>query len=96
MFRKVNVLDHLVIVENMSYFYHAERRTQWKFSVTAVWGKEEAARQNIPFLGEVPIFTEIREGGDQGMLIVVSTLNTARQESIRYSNRGNAGGKNLK
>jgi ATP-binding protein involved in chromosome partitioning len=29
----------------------------------------------VPFLGEVPIFTEIREGGDRGMPIVVSTPN---------------------
>jgi ATP-binding protein involved in chromosome partitioning len=40
-------------------------------------GKEEAARQNVPFLGEVPLFTEIREGGDRGMPIVVSTPNHA-------------------
>jgi ATP-binding protein involved in chromosome partitioning len=38
-------------------------------------GQAEAARQNIPFLGEVPIFTEIREGGDRGMPIVVSAPN---------------------
>jgi ATP-binding protein involved in chromosome partitioning len=32
----------------------------------------EAERQKIPFLGEVPIFTEIREAGDRGTPIVVS------------------------
>jgi ATP-binding protein involved in chromosome partitioning len=26
----------------------------------------------VPFLGEVPIFTEIREGGDRGMPVVVT------------------------
>ena len=35
-------------------------------------GRAEAARQNIPFLGEVPLFTEIREGGDRGVPVVVS------------------------
>jgi len=35
-------------------------------------GKEEAARQGIPFLGEVPLFTEIRAGGDSGLPVVVS------------------------
>jgi ATP-binding protein involved in chromosome partitioning len=35
-------------------------------------GQAEAARQNIPFLGEVPLFTEIREAGDCGVPIVVS------------------------
>ena len=34
--------------------------------------RKEAERLKIPFLGEVPIFTEIREGGDRGMPIVVS------------------------
>ena len=31
----------------------------------------------VPFLGEIPIFTEIREGGDRGMPITVSTPNHA-------------------
>ena len=35
------------------------------------------ARQNVPFLGEIPLFTEIREGGDRGMPIVVSAPNHA-------------------
>jgi ATP-binding protein involved in chromosome partitioning len=29
-------------------------------------GQTEAARQGIKFLGEVPLFTEIRAGGDAG------------------------------
>jgi ATP-binding protein involved in chromosome partitioning len=36
-------------------------------------GRAEAERQNRAFLGEVPIFTEIREGGDRGIPIVVSS-----------------------
>jgi ATP-binding protein involved in chromosome partitioning len=35
-------------------------------------GRREAERLNIPFLGEVPLFTAIREGGDRGVPIVVS------------------------
>jgi ATP-binding protein involved in chromosome partitioning len=35
-------------------------------------GSSEAQRQNVPFLGEVPLFTEIREGGDKGVPVVVS------------------------
>jgi len=35
-------------------------------------GQAEAARQKITFLGEVPLFTEIREGGDRGVPVVVS------------------------
>ncbi|HZL79955.1 MAG TPA: Mrp/NBP35 family ATP-binding protein [Candidatus Limnocylindrales bacterium] len=74
MFRKVNV-PILGIVENMSYFTAPNGERVEIFGHGG--GKEEAARQDVPFLGEVPIFTEIREGGDRGMPIVVSTPNHA-------------------
>jgi ATP-binding protein involved in chromosome partitioning len=74
MFRKVNV-PILGIVENMSYFTTPNGERVEIFGHGG--GREEAARQNVPFLGEVPIFTEIREGGDRGMPIVVSTPNHA-------------------
>jgi ATP-binding protein involved in chromosome partitioning len=74
MFRKVNV-PILGIVENMSYFTAPNGERVEIFGHGG--GKDEAARQNVPFLGEVPIFTEIREGGDRGMPIVVSTPNHA-------------------
>ena len=35
-------------------------------------GHDEAKRQNVAFLGEVPLFTEIREGGDKGVPVAVS------------------------
>jgi ATP-binding protein involved in chromosome partitioning len=35
-------------------------------------GKDEADRQNVSFLGEIPLFTEIREGGDRGVPVAVS------------------------
>ena len=74
MFNKVNV-PILGIVENMSYFTTPNGERVEIFGHGG--GREEAARQNVPFLGEVPIFTEIREGGDRGMPIVVSTPNHA-------------------
>jgi ATP-binding protein involved in chromosome partitioning len=72
MFKKVNV-PILGIVENMSYFTTPNGERVEIFGHGG--GQAEAARQDIPFLGEVPIFTEIREGGDRGMPIVVSTPN---------------------
>jgi ATP-binding protein involved in chromosome partitioning len=74
MFRKVNV-PILGIVENMSWFTTPNGERVEIFGHGG--GKNEAARQKVPFLGEVPIFTEIREGGDRGMPIVVSTPNHA-------------------
>ncbi len=72
MFRTVNV-PILGIVENMSYFTTPNGECVEIFGHGG--GKEEAARQAVPFLGEVPIFTAIREGGDRGMPIVVSAPN---------------------
>jgi ATP-binding protein involved in chromosome partitioning len=69
MFLKVNV-PLLGIVENMSYFTAPSGERVEIFGHGG--GRAEAGRQKIPFLGEVPIFTEIREGGDQGKPVVVS------------------------
>jgi len=72
MFNKVNV-PVLGIVENMSYFTAPNGERVEIFGHGG--GKGEAARQNLAFLGEVPIFTEIREAGDRGVPIVVSAPN---------------------
>jgi ATP-binding protein involved in chromosome partitioning len=69
MFEKVNV-PILGIVENMSYFTTPSGERVEIFGHGG--GRMEAERQKIPFLGEVPIFTEIREAGDRGTPIVVS------------------------
>jgi ATP-binding protein involved in chromosome partitioning len=69
MFQKVNV-PILGIVENMSYYTTPSGERVEIFGHGG--GHAEAARQNVSFLGEVPIFTEIREGGDRGVPVVVS------------------------
>ena len=69
MFQKVNV-PILGLIENMSYFTTPNGERVEIFGHGG--GHAEAARQDIPFLGEVPIFTEIREGGDRGVPVVVS------------------------
>ena len=70
MFEKVNV-PLLGIVENMSYFTTPNGERVEIFGHGG--GRKEAERLKIPFLGEVPIFTEIREGGDRGVPVVVSS-----------------------
>jgi len=69
MFQKVNV-PILGIVENMSYFTTPSGERVEIFGHGG--GRAEAGRQKVSFLGEVPIFTEIREAGDQGVPVVVS------------------------
>ena len=73
MFQKVNV-PILGIVENMSYFTTPNGERVEIFGHGG--GRTEAERQHMPFLGEVPLFTEIREGGDRGVPIVVSATET--------------------
>lgn len=69
MFEKVNV-PILGIVENMSYFTAPGGERIEIFGHGG--GQMEARRKNVPFLGEVPIFTDIRIGGDQGIPVAVS------------------------
>ena len=69
MFEKVNV-PILGIIENMSYFIAPGGQRVEIFGHGG--GRTEATRQEIPFLGEVPIFVEIREGGDKGTPVAVS------------------------
>ena len=69
MFRKVNV-PILGIIENMSYFTAPGGERVEIFGHGG--GQDEAARQGIPFLGEMPLFTEIRKGGDDGVPVAVS------------------------
>jgi ATP-binding protein involved in chromosome partitioning len=69
MFQKVNV-PILGIVENMSFFTTPSGERVEIFGHGG--GRAEALRQNVSFLGEVPLFTQIREGGDSGVPVVVS------------------------
>ncbi len=69
MFQRVNV-PILGIIENMSYYTTPSGERVEIFGHGG--GSEEAKRQKVPFLGEIPIFTEIREGGDKGLPVAVS------------------------
>jgi ATP-binding protein involved in chromosome partitioning len=69
MFQKVNV-SILGIIENMSYFTTPSGERVEIFGHGG--GRAEAQRQNVPFLGEVPLYTAIREGGDRGVPVAVS------------------------
>jgi ATP-binding protein involved in chromosome partitioning len=69
MFEKVNV-PILGIVENMSYFVAPGGERVEIFGHGG--GKAEAERRKIPFLGEIPIYTNIRLGGDSGVPVTAS------------------------
>jgi ATP-binding protein involved in chromosome partitioning len=63
------------LVENMSYFTTPTGDRIEIFGHGG--GRAEAARQGAPFLGEIPLFTEIRVGGDEGVPVVVSAPESA-------------------
>jgi ATP-binding protein involved in chromosome partitioning len=69
MFEKVNV-PILGIVENMSFFIAPNGERIEIFGHGG--GRAEAQRRNVPFLGEIPIYVEIRQGGDAGTPVVAS------------------------
>jgi len=73
MFEKVNV-PILGIIENMSYFTAPDGSRVEIFGHGG--GRAEAERQEVPFLGEIPLYTEIRIGGDQGQPVVVTSPKT--------------------
>lgn len=56
----------LGIVENMAYFTPAELPGN-KYHIFGYGGGKTMSNElNVPFLGEVPIFMSLREGGDKG------------------------------
>jgi ATP-binding protein involved in chromosome partitioning len=79
MFEKVNV-PILGIIENMSYFTTPNGERVEIFGHGG--GRAEAERQNVTFLGEIPIFTEIRIAGDEGVPVVVSAPDKPAAQSF--------------
>ena len=81
MFRQLNI-PVLGVVENMSYFVcgHCGERTE-------IFGHGGGARMaeelGIPFLGEVPIDTRVRSGGDEGQPIVVAAPDSPAAGAFR-------------
>jgi ATP-binding protein involved in chromosome partitioning len=70
MFRKVNV-PVIGIVENMSYFVCT--KCGERHEIFGHGGaRDEAAKLGVPFLGEVPLDTEVRIRSDRGEPVVVS------------------------
>jgi ATP-binding protein involved in chromosome partitioning len=66
MFRKVNV-EVLGMVENMSFFMCPNCET--RHDIFGSGGARRRAEQlGVPFLGEVPIATQLRVGADEGRI----------------------------
>ncbi len=77
MFERVNV-PVLGLIENMSYFIAPD--TKNRYDIFGTGGGERISKElKVPFLGSIPINTQIREGGDKGIPIVfdIPELNEA-------------------
>ena len=80
MFDKV-MIPILGMVENMSYFVCDGCGKE--HDIFSRGGAQRAAdRFNIPFLGEIPITPALREGGDNGVPILVQEPNSAVSKSF--------------
>jgi len=71
MFQRVNV-PVLGLVENMSYFLCPSDNKRYDIFGTG-GGEREARRLKVPLLGQIPIEIPIREAGDQGRPVSVSS-----------------------
>jgi ATP-binding protein involved in chromosome partitioning len=60
------------LVENMSYFTPAELPDHKYFIFGKGGGKRLADEYELPFLGEIPLVQSIREGGDEGIPLMMS------------------------
>ncbi len=81
MFQKVNV-PIFGVVENMSYYIcsHCGHREEI-FSNGG--GRKTAEKFGVPFLGEIPIYTPIRIGGDTGKPIVLMEPESEQAQLIQ-------------
>jgi len=59
------------LVENMSYFTPAELPDNKYYIFGKEGGKRLAAEYEIPFLGQIPLVQSIREGGDEGVPVMI-------------------------
>ena len=60
------------LVENMSYFTPAELPDNKYYLFGKQGGRKLADEYDLPFLGEIPLVQSIREGGDQGVPVMMS------------------------
>jgi ATP-binding protein involved in chromosome partitioning len=81
MFRRLEV-PIVGLVENMAYFVCPCCNTRTDIFGTG-GGRRLAERAGIPFLGEVPLHTSVREGGDEGRPVLVAAPQSPEAEAFR-------------
>jgi ATP-binding protein involved in chromosome partitioning len=82
MFSKVNV-DVLGVVENMSYFVPPDMPDRRYHIFGEGGGRSVAEEYKVPFLGELPIDTRVRKGGDEGFPFVLDPESGSLADAFR-------------
>ena len=73
------------LVENMSYFTPAELPDNKYYIFGKEGGKKLADEYDIPFLGEIPLVQNIREGGDNGVPVMISDDAVSKQAFLDFA-----------
>src|SRR3954451_4250579 len=72
----------LGVVENMSYFIAPD--TGNRYDIFGEGGGQKLADMySVPFLGSVPLGIEVREGGDNGVPVVISKPDSPQAQAFR-------------
>lgn len=82
MFETVNITV-LGLVENMSYFIPPDMPEKRYDIFGQGGGSKFADAYGLPFLGEVPLGMEVREAGDQGTPVVISSPDSPQAKAFR-------------
>ena len=81
MFETVSI-PILGVIENMSYFVAPD--TGVRYHIFGEGGGSRLAEQyDVPFLGQVPLGLEVREGSDRGVPVVVSHPESPQSQAFR-------------
>jgi ATP-binding protein involved in chromosome partitioning len=76
------------LVENMSYFTAEENPAHRYYIFGKDGGKRLAEEYDIPFLGQIPLLQGIREGGDEGIPVMIGDDKPAKKAFQEFA--GNA------
>ena len=73
------------LVENMSYFTPEELPDHKYYIFGKEGGKKLADEYDIPFLGQIPLVQSIREGGDQGVPVMMSDSSITKKAFMDFA-----------
>lgn len=74
------------LVENMAYFTPEELPNNKYYIFGKDGGKNLAEEYDLPFLGQIPLVQSIREGGDQGVPVMMSDDVISRKAFENFAN----------